>query len=152
MAGASLSSSARDLGLDGVGHGRLGRAGELDLDVGALGSQRVAGERVAELGHGAQVAGMELEDFDGLAALHDGEVREALLAAAGVVLDGGVVLDDAADDLEEGDAAGEGVGHGLEDEQGGGLGVGDGAGGGAFAVSRRLLRHCRRRQRPPPRS
>ena len=106
MAGASLSSSARRLGLDGVGHGRLGQRGQLDLDVGALRAQRVAGERVAQLGHRAEIAGVEFGDFDGLAALHDAEVREALLAAAGVVLERGVVLDDAADDLEEGDAAG----------------------------------------------
>ena len=42
---------------------------------------------------------------------------EALLTAAGVVLHGGVVFDDAADDFEEADAARKGVGHGLEDEQ-----------------------------------
>ena len=95
--GGELVFVGAGLGLDGVGHGRLGRADEFDLDVGALGSEGVAGEGFAELGHGADVAGVEFEDFDGLAALHDGEVREALLAAAGVVLDGGVVLDDAAD-------------------------------------------------------
>ena len=88
-------------------------------------SERVAGERVAELGHGAEVAGVELGDFDGLAALHDAEVGELFLAAAGVVLERGVVLDDAADDLEEADAAGEGIGHGFEDHGGGRLGVVD---------------------------
>ena len=125
MAGASLSSSARRLGLDGVGHGRLGRRGEVDLDVRALCAQRVAGERVAELGDGADVAGVQLGDFDGLAALHDAQVRELFLAAARVVLERGVVLDDAADDFEEADAAGEGIGHGFEDDGGGGLAVGD---------------------------
>ena len=80
-------------------------------------AEGVAGEGVAELGHGAEVAGVELGDFDGLAALHDAEVRELFLAAAGVVLERGVVLDDAADDLEEGDAAGEGIGHGFEDHE-----------------------------------
>ncbi len=79
-------------------------------------AERVAGEGVAELGHGADVAGVELGDFDGLAALHDAEVREFFLAAAGVVFKRGVVFDDAADDFEEGDAAGEGVGHGFEDD------------------------------------
>ncbi len=128
--GGELVFVGAGLGLDGVGHGRLGRRGELDLDVGALCAEGVAGEGFAELGHGADVAGVELGDFNGLAALHDGEVGEALLAAAGVVLDGGVVLDDAADDFEEADAAGEGIGHGFEDDEGGGLGVGDFAGGG----------------------
>ena len=94
-----------------------GRRGDIDLDLGALCPKRVAGEGFAELGHGAQVAGVQLGHFDGFAALHDAEVGEPLLAAAGVVLDRGVVLDDAADDLEEGDAAGEGVGHGFEDHQ-----------------------------------
>ena len=64
-----------------------GRRGELDLDVGAFCAERVAGEGVAELGDGADVAGVELGDFDGLAALHDAEVRELFLAAAGVVFE-----------------------------------------------------------------
>ena len=98
-------------------------------------AEGVAGEGVAELGHCAEVAGVQLGDFDGFAALHDGEVGEALLAAAGVVFDGGVVFDDAADDLEEADAAGEGVGHGLEDHQGKRLAVGDLAGGMAASGS-----------------
>ena len=88
-------------------------------------AEGVAGEGVAQLGHGAEVAGVQLGNFDGLAALHDGEMRKALLVAAGVVLDGGVVFDDAADDLEEADAAGEGVGHGLEDHHRQRLAVGD---------------------------
>ncbi len=41
--------------------------------------------------------------------------------------------DHAAENLEEADAAGKGVGHGFEDEEGAGLGVGDSAaGGGGF--------------------
>ena len=68
---------------------------------------------------------MELGDFDGLAALHDAQVRELFLAAAGVVFERGVVFDDAADDFEEADAAGEGIGHGFEDDGGGGLAVVD---------------------------
>ena len=115
--GGELVFVGAGLGLDGVGHGRLGQRMQIDLDVGAFDAKGVAGEGVAQLGHGAQVAGVQLGNFDGLAALHHGEVRKALLAAARVVFDGGVVLDDAADDLEEGDAAGEGVGHGLEDHQ-----------------------------------
>src|SRR3954469_24471700 len=56
-------------------------------------------------------------------------MRQALLAAPGVVLDGSVVLDDSTDDLEKADAAGEGVGHGFEHDDAAGLAVGDGAGG-----------------------
>ncbi len=123
--GGELVFVGAGLGLDGVGHGGLGEPGQFDLDVAALDAESVAGEGIAQLGHGAEVAGVELEDFDCLAALHDRQVREALLAAAGVVLDGGVVFDDAADDLEEADAACEGVAHGLEDDHGGGLAVGD---------------------------
>ena len=62
------------LGLDGVGHGGLGRRGESDLEVCALLAEGVAGERVAELADSADVAGVKLCDFDGLAALHDAEV------------------------------------------------------------------------------
>ncbi len=82
---------------------------------------------------------MEFRNFDGLAALHHGQMREALLVAAGVVFDGGIVFDNAADDFEEADAAGEGVGHGLEDHQRERLAVGDfavghGSGVGAGGV------------------
>ena len=70
---------------------------------------------------------MQLGYFNCLAALHDAQVREPLLAAARVVLHRGVVLDDAADDLEEGDAAGEGIGHGFEDHGGAGLVIVDSA-------------------------
>ena len=133
--GGELVFVGAGLGLDGVGHGGLGRRGDVDLDVRALLAEGVAGEGVAELGDGAEVAGVELGDFNGLAALHDAEVGKRSSAAAGVVLERGVVLDDAADDFEEGDAAGEGVGHGFEDDQAGGLGVGDFAGdGGVFSV------------------
>ncbi len=105
-------------------------------------AEGVAGEGVAELADGADVAGVEFGDFDGLAALHDAEVRELFLAAAGVVFERGVVFDDAADDFEEGDAAGEGIGHGFEDDGGGGAGVVDFAdgGGGVGGSAWRTLR------------
>ena len=125
--GGELVFVGAGLGLDGVGHGGLGHGDGLDEDFVGLVAEGVAGEGVAELGDGADVAGVEIVDFDGLAALHDGEVRETFRLAAGEVLDGGVVADDAADDLEEGDAAGEGVGHGLEDVEGEGLAVVDAA-------------------------
>jgi hypothetical protein len=117
--GRELVLVGAGLGLDGVGHGGLGRLGHVDLEVGAFLAEGVAGERVAELAHCAEIAGVELGDFDGLAALHDAEVREFFLAAARVVLERGVVFDDAADDFEESDAAGKGVGHGFEDDSAG---------------------------------
>ena len=126
--GGELVFVGAGLGFDGVGHGRLGRRGYIHLDFGAFLAERVAGEGVAQLGHGAQVTGVELGHFNGLAALHHAEVRQSLLVTASVVLDGDVVLDDAADDLEEGDAAGEGVAHGLEDHHGSRLFVVDFAG------------------------
>ena len=85
--GGELVFVGAALGLDGVGHGRLGEGRHIDLDVGALLAQRVAGEGFAQLGHCAQVARVQLGHFNGLAALHDAQVGEALLAAAGVVLD-----------------------------------------------------------------
>ena len=102
---------------------------EIDLNLRAFDSERVACEGAAQLGHGAQVAGVQLGHLDGLAALHDGKMRQALLVAAGVVLDVGVVLDDAADDFEKADAAGEGIGHGLENHQGQRPAIVDFAGG-----------------------
>ena len=125
MAGRELVLVGAALGLDGVGHGGLGRLGHIDLEVCALLPERVAGERVAELAHRAQVARVQLGDFNGFAALHDAQVREFFLAAARVVLQRGVVLDDAADDLEESNAAGERVGHGFEDHRASRTGVVD---------------------------
>jgi len=57
--------------------------------------------------------------------LHDADVGEALGLGAGVVFERGFVADAAADDFEEGDAAGEGVDEGLVDVEGRGLGVGE---------------------------
>jgi alpha-ketoglutarate-dependent taurine dioxygenase len=106
-----------------------GGSGPIHLDLRTLLAEGVAGEGFAELGHGAEIAGVQLRHFDGLAALHDRKMRQALLAAAGVVFDRDVVLDDSADDLEEGDAPGEWVAHGFEDHHGSRLLVVDFAGG-----------------------
>ena len=72
------------------------------------------------------VSDYSMPSFNGLAALE--------------VLDGRVGADLAADDFEEGDATGEGVGHGLVDEEGEGFFVEDAAGdgvvvGGAVAAA-----------------
>src|SRR5580704_4523686 len=66
------------LGLDGVSHGWLGRRSHRNLEVRALYPERVAGERVAQLGHSAKVARVEFGHFDGLAALHDAEMCQPL--------------------------------------------------------------------------
>ena len=60
----------------------------------------------------------------------DDDVRELLGGAASEVLQRGVVLQHAGEDLEEGDTAGEGIADGLEDVQRERLGVAD-------------LAHCR---------
>ena len=134
--GSKLVFVGTGFGLDGVGHGRLGHRGKRDLDLGAFLAEGVAGESVAELADGADIASMELSDFDRLAALHDAEVRELFLAAAGVVLERRFVLDDSAEDFEEADAPGEGIGHGLEDDGARGLAVGD------FALGRGSVVGC----------
>ncbi len=75
--GGELVFVGAALGLDGVGHGRLGGSGHIHLDLRALLAQRVAGEGFAQLGHGAQIAGVQLGHFDGLAALHDAQMATA---------------------------------------------------------------------------
>ena len=69
--GGQLVFVGAGLGLDGVGHGRLGEGMEVDLDIRTLCAEGVAGEGDAELGDGAEVAGVKFGNFDGLAALHD---------------------------------------------------------------------------------
>ena len=110
--GGELVFVGAGLGLDGVGHGGLGHGDGVDAEVVAFVAEGVAGVGDAELGDDAEVAGVELGDFDELAALHDADVGEALGLGAGVVFERGFVADAAADDFEEGDAAGEGVDRG----------------------------------------
>jgi hypothetical protein len=106
----------------------------IDANVVAAHAEGVAGLGDAELGNDAEVAGVELGDFDQLFSLHDADVGEALGFGAGVVLEEGLVADAAADDFEEGDAAGEGIDEGFVDVEGGGLGVGDGAEDGVVGL------------------
>ncbi len=82
----SLSSSARVLG-------SMAKviAGSAKVTCGywigsALVAQRVAGQRVLQLGDGADVAGMELVDRDRGLALHDRKMGKLLGAAAAEVL------------------------------------------------------------------
>ena len=74
--GRELVLVGAGLGLDGVGHGGLGRGGSATWKSAPFGSKRVAGERVAQLGRRRRGRRRGVGDFDGLAALHDAEVRE----------------------------------------------------------------------------
>ena len=70
------------LGFDGEGDGRLGQFHRRIGDGDALVGQGVAGEGVLQLGHGADIAGVQLGDrLQGL-ALGTAEVRQALGRAA----------------------------------------------------------------------
>ena len=95
------------------------------LDGRGLVAQGIAGEGFLELGHGADVSGGELGYGDELLAENGGDVGEFFRRAAGVVGDRGVILEHAADHLEVGDASGEGIADGLEDEERERLGGGD---------------------------
>ncbi len=111
------------LGLNGVCHGRFRQRCKVNLDIGALRSQRVAGQRLAQLGHRTQIARVQFRNFNSLASLHDAQVREALLPAPRIVLERRIVLHHAADDLEEGDAPRKGIAHRLEDHQSRGFAI-----------------------------
>ncbi len=65
---------------------------QIHLDLGPFGAQRVASERLAQFGHRAQIAGMQFLHFNRFSALHDGEMREPLLPAPGVIFDRSVRL------------------------------------------------------------
>ena len=112
------------LGLDGVGHGRLGQGDEIDLRCPRPCAPSVSPVRVSRsLATAPRSPACSSGTSTALRPCMTLRWEKPLLAAARVVLDGGVVLDDAADDLEEADAAGEGIGHGLEDDQASGLAV-----------------------------
>ena len=80
------------LRLDGVGHGGFGHGYRLEEDLVRFVAERVSGQRDAQLGDGAEVAGVEFLHLDRLAALHDGEVRQALGLLPREVLHRGVGL------------------------------------------------------------
>ena len=61
--------------------------------------------------------GMKFVDGSSGFALHHRDVRQLFLRVAREVLHAGVVLEHTAVDLEIRNAAGEGIGHGFEDEQ-----------------------------------
>ena len=78
----------------------------------------MAGEGVFQLGDAADIAGVQIGDGNLRLAERAGDVGEAFVGAGGGVDQMGVVFEDAADDAEVGEAAGERVGEGFEDKDG----------------------------------
>ncbi len=105
------------LWLDGERDGRLGKLRGWVIDRRVFVAERFAGGGFLQLGDRADVAGVQLMDFGELLSLHYLRVLKALWQAAVVVEQRGVVFQHAALDLEIVDAAGEGIGEGLEDEE-----------------------------------
>ena len=113
--GRDLVLVALGLRLDGVRDRRLGnRQGGQDDRV-VLGRERVAGERVLELGDRDDVARVRLGDGDVLLALRQEEPREALGGALRRVPVGAVGLEVSGEHPQVRDAPGERVGDRLED-------------------------------------
>ena len=113
------SSSLRDLGFDGEGDGRLRQFHRRDRrSCDAFIGQRIAGERVLQLGHRADIAGVQfghrLQSSCPAARRCAPAARRRCRADIEQV---GVVLHHARDHFEIGDAAGERIGRGLEDER-----------------------------------
>ena len=106
------------LSRNGVGDGWLGQLDGRVLDWGGLIVQRVAGERIFQLGHSANVAGVQFVHREQRLAEGAGDVGEPFVGAFGSVDKVGVVLQDAADDAEIGQAPGEGIGDRFEDVDG----------------------------------
>ena len=77
-AGGEFVLVSAGLGLDGEGDGGLGQRDPRILDGMGLLAQSVAGERLLQLGDGADVAGMQLGDRGGRLALHHRDVGELL--------------------------------------------------------------------------
>jgi len=88
-------------------------------------AERIAGERLLQLGYGADIAGVNFcNRGDGFAEQH-ADVREALRCASRVVLDVGIIFEHAGHHFVIGNAPGERVGDRFEDEQRQRLAVGD---------------------------
>ena len=105
------------LGLDGVGHGRLGQSEAARPVSRAPFCPSVSPVSVSRsLATAPRSPACSSATSTALRPCITLRCEKLLLAAARVVLQGGVVLDHAADHLEEGDAAGEGIGHGFEDD------------------------------------
>ena len=114
--GRDLVVVAARLRLDGEGGGGLREHDRRVDDRARLVGERVAGLRVLELRHRADVAGLDLRDLGLGLALQQQERAHALGGVAAHVVDGGVGLQRAGVDAEEGDAPGVRVHDRLEHE------------------------------------
>ena len=107
------------LGLDGEGHGRLGDVDPAELDRLLLGAQGVAGDGDLELGDAADVAG-DQRAARSVPACPARAMRWPSRSASSARLFQTFVVggERAGDDAQQRDLAGEGVGEGLEDQDG----------------------------------
>ena len=103
------------LGFDRERDGGLRQFHRRVRDIEPLLRQRVAGQRVFQLGHRADIAGMQLRDrLQGL-AVRAAQVRQPFRRTLVDVLQAAIVPDDARIHPEEVDPSGERIGRGLED-------------------------------------
>ena len=102
------------LGLDGEGDRRLGKLHARILNGRGLVAESVAGQRVFQFRDGANIAGMQFIDRDCGLALHDRDVSKFFLRAAAVIHQRRIILQNAGENLEIRNAAGECVRDGLE--------------------------------------
>ena len=102
--------------LDGESNERLGQPRGRIKNCAVLVAERVGSERVFQFGDGADVSGLQFVDGGGRLSLHHLHVLQALLGAAIVVREMRVVFQHAGHHFEIGDAAREGIGERLEDE------------------------------------
>ena len=91
-AGAQLVFVSAALGLNRKRDGRFRQLHPRILNGRALVAQSVAGQRVSQFCHGADIAGMQFIHRDRGLPLHDGNVRQLLLRAAREILQRRVVL------------------------------------------------------------
>ena len=102
---ADLVFVAAALRLDGVGEHRLGKLERRERDRIGLVAERVVGERVLQLGDGAEIAGLDLRDGRLRLALQQLEMAEPLRRVLGLVVDGRIGFQRARDDAKHRDAA-----------------------------------------------
>ncbi len=95
---------------------RRREANPLEKQVGAFGAQRIAGVGIPQLGHDADVAGMQLRDLGPLSALRDAGVSELFRRGSTRVVDRIAGVDNAREDPEVAELANVRFRGGFEDE------------------------------------
>ncbi len=115
IAVAAFSSSPFDFGLVGERHHRRGEVERREVDVGLLLREHVAGTRLLELRHRADVSGAELVHGVHLLPPGRGELADPLLGPARGIQDVRVRPQDARLHAQQVDPPGVGVGGRLED-------------------------------------